>query len=516
MRTWLSGRGWPAVPAAIRLRRAAGLLLAATVTACGGGGGGGGGAAVPAGFRVLTMVPPDGGVSVSLESHVMAIFNDVIDPATIDQDSLQVGLQGNGRLAGDTLVVGPTAIEFVPRIELLPSTTYAVQVSPTLKSITGDAIQGTLSFLFRTTTAPGGDVPLPTTTQLHATLGKLNVGRRSHTAVELVDGRVLFAGGFSAGYAVTQTAELYNPSTETFALTGSMNRPREGHVAVRLADGRVLVAGGWYQAAAEVMNAQSSAEIFDPSTQTFTEVAPMETERGDAAALLLPDGRVLVTGGSRPAGAFLEDHLSAEIFDPGTNAWTTLPTEMNFSHAVHSMVDLGDGRFLIAGGSFDLGYEIYNTVTGLFTALPPPVGESPRFGGTAASFSNGDVVVCGGDAGGTVAYFDRAATVTIQTGSGLGAARSYATAVPIAADQVLVAGGIDFAHGNVILTTCDLIVKSGIAGSRTYSTSVRLPTGLANHTATRLQNGKVLFAGGLAQVFGMNELAGAWLFTPTP
>jgi hypothetical protein len=492
------------------------MVLALTAASCGGGGGGGGGGAAPAGFHVQTLVPPDGGQSVSLESHVMAIFNDVVDTATVDQDSLQVGVQASGRIAGDLVFVGPTAIEFVPRIELLPSTTYAVQVSPTLKSITGKPIEGTLAFLFRTTTAPGGDVPLPTTTQLRATLGKLNVGRRNHTAVELTDGRVLFAGGFSAGYSVTQTAELYNPSTEMFVTTGSMNHPREGHVAVRLADGRVLVAGGWYQVSGDVLNAQASAEIFDPATQTFTEVGSMETDRGDAAGLLLPDGRVLVTGGSRPAGAFLEDHLSAEIFDPTTNLWTTLPTEMNFSHAVHSMVDLGDGRFLIAGGSFDLGFELYNTFTQVFTAIAPAVGDSPRFGGTTASFSNGDVAVCGGDAGGTVVYFDRVASIAIQTGSGLGAARSYATAVPIAHDQVFVAGGIDFAHGDVILTTCDLVVQSGIAGSRTYATSVRLPTGLANHTATRLQNGKILLAGGLAQVFGQNELSGAWLFTPNP
>ena len=516
MRTWLSGREWPRVARAGRVRLGIGATLALAAAACGGGGGGGGGSAQPAGFHVQTLVPPDGGQAVSLESHVTAIFNEVVDPMTIDQDSLQVGVQGSGRIAGDVVVVGPTAIEFAPRVDLLPATTYAVQVSPMLRSIAGKSLVGTMSFLFRTTTAPGDDVPLPTSSQLKATIGKLNVGRRCHTAVQLTDGRVLFAGGFSAGYAVTSTAELYNPSTEMFTITGAMNHAREGHVAVKLADGRVLVAGGWYQVGAETLNALASAEIFDPATQKFTEVGSMETERGDAAAVLLPDGRVLVTGGSRPAGAFVEDHLTAEIFDPATDLWTTLPTEMNFSHAVHSMADLGDGRILIAGGTFDLDFEVYGVTTGLFTPVLPPVGESARFGCAAASFSNGDVVVCGGDAGGTVAYFDRVDTLTIQTGSGLGAARSYATATRIAPDRVFVAGGIDFAHGNVILTTCDLIVQSGIAGSRTYATSVRLPMGLANHTATPLQNGKILLAGGLAQVFGQDELSGAWLFTAVP
>jgi hypothetical protein len=332
----------------------------------------------------------------------------------------------------------------------------------------------------------------------------------------LVDGRVLFAGGISAGFTVTSTAELYNPSTELFDPTGGMSHPRAGHVAVRLGDGRVLVAGGWYEAGAETFNADVTAEIFDPATQTFTEVGSMETPRADAAALLLPDGRVLVTGGTRPAGAFLEDHLSAEVFDPATGGWTTWPVEMTFSHAQHSMVDLLDGRYLIAGGSFDLGCEIFHVDTGLFTPLAPPLGEVSRFGGTAASFHDGDVAICGGDSGGSVSYFERESTMVLNTGSGLSGARSYATAVPIANDRILVIGGIDLAHGATILATCDVIVQGGIAGSRTYGTSVRLPIGLANHTATPLQNGKILLAGGLAQVFGQPEINGAWLFTPAP
>jgi hypothetical protein len=518
MKTRLSERARSVSPSTYgrRARRTLALSIALAVGACGGGAGGGGGGEQVHVFHVMTLVPPDGGVSVSLETHVMAIFNDVVAPETVNMDSITVGIQGSGRIAGDVIFVGPTAIEFVPREELLPSTTYAVQVSPLLRSITGQAIGGTMAFLFRTTTAAGGDVPLPSTSQLKATVGKMNVGRRSHTAVELVDGRVLVAGGYSAGYAVTQTAELFNPSTEVFTMTGAMARPRAGHVAARLHDGRVLVAGGWYQVGAETLNADVSAEVFDPATQAFTPVGDMETARGDAAALVLPDGRVLVTGGSRLVGGFLEDHFSAEVFDPVTSLWTTLPTEMHFPHAVHSMVDLSDGRFLVAGGSFDLGFEIYNTVTGVFSALAAPVGEVVRFGGTAASFADGDVVVCGGDPGGTVSYFERESTTVISTGSGLGAARSYATAVPIAGDQIIVAGGIDIPHGQTILTSCDLIVQGGIAGSRTYGTSLRLPRGLANHTATRLQNGKILFAGGLAQVFGQTELSEAWVFTPVP
>ena len=507
MTIWLSAKGWP-----FGTQRALALGMAVALAACGSGGGGG--TAPLQGFLVMNILPPDGGQLVALEAHVMAIFNDVIEPVTVSPAAIEVGIEGSGRIPGEVLFVGPAAIEFVPKAPLEPSTTYAIHVSPVLRSITGHLLGGTTSFLFRTTTAPGDVVPLPTPAQLRATAGKLNTGRRSHTATLLVDGRVLFAGGFSSGYSITTTAELYNPSTEVFVPTGSMSHPRAGHVAVKLGDGRILVAGGWYEAGAETLNAAWTAEIFDPASQEWTEVGSMATPRADAAALLLPDGRVFVTGGTLPAGPYLEDHLSAEVFDPATNAWTTWPVEMAFPHAQHSMVDLLDGRFLIAGGSFDLGCEIFNSVTGTFTSLAAPVGEVSRFGGAAASFHDGDVVICGGDSAGAVSYFDRDTMTVLSTGSGLNAARSYATAVPIASDRILVAGGIDLTHGGTILATCDMIMQGGIAGSRTYSTSVRLPVGLANHTATVLQNGKILFAGGLAQVFGQPEINGAWLFTP--
>jgi len=57
-------------------------------------------------------------------------------------------------------------------------------------------------------------------------------------------GKVLVAGGQGAGVFLVPAAEIYDPATGTWSPTGSMAIAREGTSATRLPDGRVLVAGG--------------------------------------------------------------------------------------------------------------------------------------------------------------------------------------------------------------------------------------------------------------------------------
>lgn len=83
-----------------------------------------------------------------------------------------------------------------------------------------------------------------------------------------------------------------------------------------------------------------------------------------------------------------------------------------------------------------------------------------------------------------------------NTGSNLWRPRSYATGTLIAPDRFFVAGGIDF-QNDFFDGTCDIVIEGGPTGSRTFTTDVRFPTGMASHTATLLDNGNVMFCGGL-------------------
>ena len=61
-------------------------------------------------------------------------------------------------------------------------------------------------------------------------------------AAKLNDGRVLITGGQAGD--VINSAEIYNPTTDTFAAVGNMASRRYLHSATTMPDGTVLVAGG--------------------------------------------------------------------------------------------------------------------------------------------------------------------------------------------------------------------------------------------------------------------------------
>ena len=81
--------------------------------------------------------------------------------------------------------------------------------------------------------------------------------RESHTATLLPNGQVLVAGGFG-GIPLT-SAELYDPTTGTWTTTGSMDVAHFNHTATSLRNGFVLVAGG------NNGETVTSAEVYHPA-----------------------------------------------------------------------------------------------------------------------------------------------------------------------------------------------------------------------------------------------------------
>jgi len=179
--------------------------------------------------------------------------------------------------------------------------------------------------------------------------GSMNVGRGEFANVVLNDGRVLVVGGItelSESGAAIASAEIYDPVSGTWTLTGSMSTAREDPTAVRLLDGRVLVAGG---DSSEDVPRFTSAEIFDPHTGQWTATGDMTAGRSEAeyAGVLLRDGRVLIPGGHT---AFETPVATADLYNPKTGTWSPAGS-MSVPRAGHSAIVLNSNRgVLVMGG----------------------------------------------------------------------------------------------------------------------------------------------------------------------
>ena len=131
------------------------------------------------------------------------------------------------------------------------------------------------------------------------------------------DGHVLQMGG---GDPPTDSVELIdlNVADPAWLEMDPMASPRRHHNATVLPDGTSLVTGGTECAGFNcAAGAVLEAELWDPETKKWSTLAPMEIPRlYHSTAILLPDGRVLIAGGGRPAADGEVDNHNAELFSP--------------------------------------------------------------------------------------------------------------------------------------------------------------------------------------------------------
>jgi N-acetylneuraminic acid mutarotase len=106
-----------------------------------------------------------------------------------------------------------------------------------------------------------------------------------------------------SGDSSSSAAEIYNPNTNTWTQVGNLEIPRIAFTATLLPSGKVIVAGGGLGS-----GAFSETELFDPATGTWSPAASMETAREGHVAALLQNSTLLVAGGvgSPPVGASCE------------------------------------------------------------------------------------------------------------------------------------------------------------------------------------------------------------------
>ncbi|MGC1617315.1 MAG: kelch repeat-containing protein, partial [Candidatus Acidiferrum sp.] len=198
-------------------------------------------------------------------------------------------------------------------------------------------------------------VPVPMTTP-----------RAEHAATLLANGTVLITGGNNDNGVSVNSAEIYDPVANTFTATANvMNSVRQAHHADLLPNGQVLISGGLDS----TNNALASAEIFDPIAGTFTLTGNMTTARGNHSSALLYTGQILVAGGLTGPGTALVLTPTAELYNPSTGTFT--PTaNMSIARGHYAGIVLGDGTIFISGGATlpaGTNADIYNPATQTFS-----------------------------------------------------------------------------------------------------------------------------------------------------
>ena len=207
--------------------------------------------------------------------------------------------------------------------------------------------------------------------------GDMTASRGFHTATRLHDGKILIVGGRStndpSGCADTSSAELYDPASHTFTPTGKMTAVRRYHSATLLADGRVLIAGGEVHSSGGYCRPdpnRPSAEVYDPSSGTFTPTGDMNGLQHGHTATLLPNGRVLIAGGVECLECNTPRVNNPELYDPSTGTFSLTGAFAGHDYVyvtggpyVSAAVALSDGRVLIAGVPTS---ELYDPLTGTF------------------------------------------------------------------------------------------------------------------------------------------------------
>ncbi len=222
--------------------------------------------------------------------------------------------------------------------------------------------------------------------------GRLAVPRAAHRATELPDGRVLLSGGLDSRGNVLGSVEIYDPQSESFAMAGSLLTARVGHTQTLLPDGTVLVVGGssGRRAANAVL---STAEVFDPTSGTSTSVGDLHSPRYKHAAVALSDGRVLVVGGSDDRD-WDGKYDSAEIYDPSTRSFSETARLNSPRFKLRTAaVRLTNGRVLIAGGSDVV--ELFDPATSTFAVVPDRLSSAFYFS-TATALTEGRALIAGG------------------------------------------------------------------------------------------------------------------------
>lgn len=323
------------------------------------------------------------------------------------------------------------------------------------------------------------------------TTGSMATGRYQSAVIPLSTGKMLVIGGYDEFDLPLASAELYDPSTGSWSPAASMLSTRVEHSATLLQDGSVLVAGGYDING----NYLASAELYNPVTDSWTTVSPMNQAKSGHSATLLPNGNVLVAGGMLSFAGL----AAAELYLPATNSWQSVSV-MSSVRAYHSATLLQNGTVLVAGGYDDnweplASAEVYDPADNSWSPVAPL--QHARANHSAVILADGSVIAIGGiDSNyAPLSSTERYGPIgnAWTAAASMSAQRSWHTAIVLHDGNVVVAGGQGAAGP---LATAEIYSPA----NDSWFPAGPMHNAQIIYGAALLTNGSVLLAGGNSDV----------------
>jgi hypothetical protein len=313
-----------------------------------------------------------------------------------------------------------------------------------------------------------------------------------------------YTDGNTEDLTVSSTWTSSNPGVATIDALGTARSLADGETIIQASSSLQITVG--IASDFTILTAWENA-AFVPTSN------PLAQLQGYTATLL-SNGKVLIAGGFSFGPTML-----AELYDPASSAFTSTGN-MTTARQGHTATLLTTGNVLIAGGSNNQGAlasaELYDPVSGSFSLTGNMIAA--RSGHTATLLGNGKVLIAGG-LGGAVSPFPTSlasaelydpATGTFSAAGSMSVGRTAHTATLLNTGKVLIAGGATFNQGTQTeLSTAELYDPA----SGTFSPTADMTVPRKAHSATLLNDGTVLVAGGTTN--GANlALASAELYDP--
>jgi large repetitive protein len=341
--------------------------------------------------------------------------------------------------------------------------------------------------------------------------GSLHVARNAQTATLLANGQVLVVGGEDYSRNQLDSIELYDPPSGTWTEIGHLPAPRSNHTAVLLGNGKILVAGGGAadeNGIPDGVGVTDSVVLIDPSTTDastlVTATDSLKVGRSHHIAALLPNGNVLVAGGSPSATSGTPPPLAeAEVYDATQNTWSVLSASLPSARAMAASAVVA-GKVVIVGGYTSDGttpdaYDVFDPTAQSFSSPGSVLGGGRVFGAMATLAGGNSMVLVGGYdfgtiAGGTLDDGELYTAGAWQTSGSIGGDRDAVGLVALPDGRAVSVGGFTDTPEYQDVA----IVSTYIPSQNAWYTTGALKTARSEPTATLLQDGRILVVGGFS------------------